>query len=87
MSREEGNNRRPGAGGRMRRSRKKVCAFCSDKSEFIDYKDINKLRKYVTERGKILPRRISGTCAKHQRELTASIKRARNIALLPFTTE
>lgn len=87
MSREEGNNRRQGAGGRMRRSRKKVCAFCSDKAEFIDYKDINKLRKYVTERGKILPRRISGTCAKHQRELTASIKRARNIALLPFTTE
>ena len=85
MSREENNSRRPN--GRMRRSRKKVCAFCSDKSEFIDYKDINKLRKYVTERGKILPRRISGTCAKHQRELTSSIKRARNIALLPFTTE
>ena len=85
MSREENNGRRPN--GRMRRSRKKVCAFCSDKSEFIDYKDINKLRKYVTERGKILPRRISGTCAKHQRELTSSIKRARNIALLPFTTE
>lgn len=81
MSREENNGRRPN--GRMRRSRKKVCAFCSDKSEFIDYKDINKLRKYVTERGKILPRRISGTCAKHQRELTSSIKRARNIALLP----
>ena len=85
MSREENNGRRPN--GRMRRSRKKVCAFCSDKSEFIDYKDINKLRKYVTERGKILPRRISGTCAKHQRELTSSNKRARNIALLPFTTE
>jgi small subunit ribosomal protein S18 len=85
MSREENNGKRPN--GRMRRSRKKVCAFCSDKSEFIDYKDINKLRKYVTERGKILPRRISGTCAKHQRELTSSIKRARNIALLPFTTE
>ncbi|MDR3597139.1 30S ribosomal protein S18 [Clostridium sp.] len=86
MSREEGNNsRRPG--GKMRRSRKKVCAFCVDKAEFIDYKDINKLRKYVTERGKILPRRISGACAKHQRELTSSIKRARNIALLPFTTE
>ena len=85
MSREENNGKRPN--GRMRRSRKKVCAFCSDKSDFIDYKDINKLRKYVTERGKILPRRISGTCAKHQRELTSSIKRARNIALLPFTTE
>ena len=85
MSREENNGRRPN--GRMRRSRKKVCAFCSDKSEFIDYKDINKLRKYVTERGKILPRRISGTCAKHQRELTSSIKRARNIALLPYTLD
>ena len=74
-------------GGEMRRSKRKVCAFCSDKAEFIDYKDIAKLRKYVTERGKILPRRISGTCAKHQRELTSAVKRARNIALLPFTTE
>ena len=73
--------------GRIRRSRKKVCAFCVEKSEQIDYKDINKLRKFVTERGKILPRRISGTCAKHQRELTSAIKRSRNIALLPFTTE
>ena len=71
----------------VKRGRKKVCQFCADRAEFIDYKDINKLRKYVTERGKILPRRISGTCAKHQRELTTSIKRARNIALLPFTTE
>lgn len=83
MSRED--NRR--AGGRARRSKRKVCAFCVDKAESIDYKDINKLRKYVTERGKILPRRISGTCAKHQRQLTDAIKRARNIALLPFTTE
>ena len=74
-------------GGKMRRSKRKVCAFCSDKAEFIDYKDIAKLRKYVTERGKILQRRISGTCAKHQRELTSAVKRARNIALLPFTTE
>ena len=74
-------------GVKMRRSKRKVCAFCSDKAEFIDYKDIAKLRKYVTERGKILPRRISGTCAKHQRELTSAVKRARNIALLPFTTE
>ena len=74
-------------GGKMRRSKRKVCAFCSDKAEFIDYKDIAKLRKYVTERGKILPRRISGTCAKHQRELTGAVKRSRNIALLPFTTE
>ena len=82
---KENNNRRPG--GRMRRSKRKVCAFCAEKSEGIDYKDVAKLRKYVTERGKILPRRISGTCAKHQRELTSSIKRSRNIALLPFTTE
>ena len=74
-------------GGKMRRSKRKVCAFCSDKAEFIDYKGIAKLRKYVTERGKILPRRISGTCAKHQRVLTSAVKRARNIALLPFTTE
>lgn len=70
-----------------RRPKKKVCAFCADKAETIDYKDVSKLRKYVSERGKILPRRISGNCAKHQRELTVAIKRARNIALLPFTTE
>ena len=77
--------RRPG--NKMRRSKRKVCAFCSEKAESIDYKDVAKLRKYVTERGKILPRRISGTCAKHQRQLTTAIKRSRNIALLPFTTE
>ncbi len=76
-----------GAGGNRKRMKRKVCAFCMDKATAIDYKDINKLRKYVTERGKILPRRISGNCAKHQRMLTVSIKRARNIALLPFTTE
>ena len=70
-----------------RRPRKKVCQFCQEKTTHIDYKDLAKLKKYTTERGKILPRRISGTCAKHQRELTTSIKRARNIALLPFTTE
>ncbi|MEA4826702.1 30S ribosomal protein S18 [Clostridium sp. JNZ J1-5] len=70
-----------------KRRRKKVCSFCADKSSSIDYKDVNKLRKYVTERGKILPRRISGNCAKHQRELTVAIKRARNLALLPFTTD
>lgn len=86
------NNRENGNGGRrnsgkMRRAKRKVCSFCMDKAESIDYKDINKLRKYVTERGKILPRRISGNCAKHQRQLTEAIKRARNIALLPFTTE
>ncbi|WP_392485935.1 30S ribosomal protein S18 [Haloimpatiens sp. FM7315] len=74
-------------GKKTKRRRKKVCAFCADKTKTIDYKDINTLKKYITERGKILPRRISGNCAKHQRELTIAIKRARNIALLPFTTE
>lgn len=72
---------------RQRKMKKKVCAFCMDKAEAIDYKDISKLKKYVTERGKILPRRISGNCAKHQRELTIAVKRARNVALLPYTTE
>lgn len=72
---------------RGRRPRKKVCSFCVDKVEAIDYKEIGRLRKYITERGKILPRRISGNCAKHQRELTLAIKRARNLALLPFTAE
>jgi small subunit ribosomal protein S18 len=91
MSREnnrEGRDNRGGKGGaRMRKAKKKICGFCMDKAESIDYKDINKLRKYITERGKILPRRISGNCAKHQRQLTEAVKRARNIALLPFTTE
>ena len=63
--------------------KKKVCAFCADKVEAIDYKDVAKLRKFITERAKILPRRVSGTCAKHQRELNTAIKRARNDALLP----
>lgn len=64
--------------------RKKFCRFCSEKVEFIDYKDTKALKNYLTERGKILPRRVTGTCARHQRELTESIKRARNIALLAF---
>ena len=72
---------------RGRRPRRKVCTFCVDKVEHIDYKDVAKLRRFVTERGKILPRRISGNCAKHQRQVTVAIKRARNIALLPFTAE
>ena len=72
---------------RSRRPRKQVCSFCGDKVENIDYKDVAKLRRYTTERGKILPRRISGNCAKHQRQVTVAIKRARNIALLPFTAE
>ena len=69
------------------RKRRKVCQFCVDKCEHIDYKDTAKLRRYVTERGKIVPRRISGNCAKHQRQLTTAIKRARIIALLPFVAE
>lgn len=64
--------------------RRKYCRFCADKVPFIDYKDIRMLRSYVTERGKMLAARMTGNCAKHQRELTAAIKRARNIALLPF---
>ncbi|MFZ5753353.1 MAG: 30S ribosomal protein S18 [Bacillota bacterium] len=72
---------------RGRRPRKRVCSFCVDKVESIDYKELGRLRKYITERGKILPRRISGNCAKHQRQLTIAIKRARNVALLPFTAE
>ncbi len=70
-----------------RKPKRKVCAFCADKVQEIDYKDIAKLKRYISERGKILPRRISGNCAKHQRQLTTAIKRARHIALLPYTTE
>jgi len=69
------------------RKRRKVCQFCADKAEYIDFKDSAKLRRYVSERGKILPRRMTGTCAKHQRQLTEAIKRARQIALLPYVPE
>ena len=69
------------------RRRKKVCVFCGEKNAEIDYKDVNKLKRYVSERGKILPRRITGTCAKHQRALTVAVKRARHIALMPYTVE
>ena len=72
---------------KVRRAKKKVCVFCVDKVESIDYKDTGKLRKFISERGKIVPRRISGNCAKHQRQLTIAIKRARQIALLPFVAE
>ncbi len=65
--------------------RRKVCVFCADSGMKIDYKEVKTLNHFVTERGKILPRRISGNCAKHQRELTLAIKRARNIALMPFS--
>jgi len=73
--------------GRFRRTRRRVCAFCVDKIETVDYKNAAKLRKYISDRGKILPRRATGTCASHQRVLTRAIKRAREIALLPFTAE
>ena len=69
------------------RRRNKVCVYCADKNAVIDYKDVNKLKRYVSERGKILPRRMTGTCARHQRALTTAIKRARNIALMPYTVE
>jgi small subunit ribosomal protein S18 len=75
---------REGGGGRFRRPRRKSCRFCADKVVAIDYKDFNKIRSFVSERGKIVPSRMTGTCASHQRELTQAIKRARNIALLPF---
>ena len=78
---------RPARPANQNRRRRKVCIFCADKVAFIDYKDSGKLRKFISERGKILPRRISGTCAVHQRELNTAIKRARNMALLPFVTD
>ena len=69
------------------RKRKKVCSFCVDKIDYSDYKDSVKLRRFLSERGKILPRRTTGTCAKHQRQLTTAIKRARHVALLPFVAD
>ncbi|MGN0517856.1 MAG: 30S ribosomal protein S18 [Acutalibacteraceae bacterium] len=80
--RPERDNRRSN-----RKGRKKVCNFCVDKVENIDYKDIAKLRRYLSERAKILPRRVTGTCAAHQRKLTVAIKRARHLALLPYTSD
>ena len=72
--------------GGMRR-RKKVCVFCGKENNEIDYKDVAKLRKYISERGKILPRRITGNCAKHQRKLTTAIKKARQVALIPYVSD
>jgi small subunit ribosomal protein S18 len=74
-------------GGKFRRAKRRVCSFCVDKTVSIDYKELNKIRKFISEKGKILPRRMSGSCAKHQRMLTIAVKRARHIALLPYTTE
>lgn len=70
-----------------KRKKKRQCSFCADKIDVIDYKDVPRLRRYITERGKIVPRRINGNCARHQRQLTRAIKRARVMALLPFTAE
>ena len=72
---------------RDRRRRRKVCGFCVDKLEHVDYKDVVRLRRFINERGKMLPRRMTGNCAGHQRQLTVAIKRARVLALLPFQTE
>lgn len=69
---------------RNRKSRKKVCAFCMDKIEHIDYKDVPRLRRYLSDRAKIIPRRVTGTCARHQRQLTVAVKRARHLAFLPY---
>lgn len=70
-----------------RRSRRKVCAFCVDKADHIDYKDVAKLRRFLSDRAKIVPRRVTGTCARHQRELTVAIKRARHLAFLPYVSD
>ena len=80
--RPERDNRRD-----SRKGRKKVCSFCVDKVAVIDYKDYPKLRRYISERSKILPRRVTGTCARHQRQLTIAVKRARHLALIPYITD
>ncbi len=72
---------------RGRKPKKKICSFCMDKVKEIDYKDVSKLRRYISERAKIVPRRINGNCARHQRQLTIAIKRARHIALLPYASD
>jgi len=85
--RGERDRDREGAGPRGRFFRKKVCRFCSEKVPFVDYKDVERLAKFLTEKGKIIGRRITGNCAKHQRALAHAIKRSRHVALLPFQTE
>ena len=84
MSEDRGDRvRRP----RGRKPRRKVCQFCVEKVQHIDYKDVMRLRRFTSERGKILPRRMTGTCAKHQRQLSTAIKRARTIALMPYVSD
>ena len=82
-----GTSKKRNAAKKERRPKRKICNFCADKLADINYKDVARLRKYISERGKILPRRISGSCAKHQRLLTVAVKRARIIAFLPFVSE
>ena len=82
----ENREQRTARGGNMHR-RKKICVFCAEKATVIDYKDTAKIHKFISERSKILPRRVTGTCAAHQRALTEAIKRARHVALLPFVTD
>ena len=84
--RREPRGDRP-SGPRMMRKRKKVCAFCAEKLDDIDYKDVARLKKFLSERSKILPRRITGNCAKHQRFLTTAVKRSRHIALIPYVSD
>lgn len=86
-SRDRNNNDRDDSKGFKSRKRKKICQFCAEKVEKIDYKDTLRLRKFISERAKILPRRIMGTCAMHQRELTTAVKRARQVALLPYISD
>ena len=84
----EPREQRDGARASFRnKRRKKVCAFCADKVDYIDYKDTARIRKNLSERAKILPRRVTGTCARHQRQLTIAVKRARHLALIPYITD
>ena len=85
--RNSGMNSEDKGGMRFKRAKRKVCTFCVDKIDTVDYKDISKLKRLISEKSKILPRRMSGCCAKHQRVLTIAVKRARHIALLPYTSD
>jgi small subunit ribosomal protein S18 len=81
------NNQDDDFNPKFRKMRKKVCPLCGDKTLVLDYKDADQMRKFINERGKILPRRVTGACAKHQREITLAVKRARHIAIIPYTED
>ncbi len=83
----EGGGSTGGGGPRGKRPHRKVCSFCVEKINYIDYKEISRLRRFISDRGKILPRRVTGTCARHQRPLTTALERARAIALLPYSSD